>query len=103
MAENQSVPVRSATEKTELRRNTEMVNEDDLVEWLLMQRDEQSAVADTEMLKDNPDWGVINFATKQSGKFYEAAEEIRTLRQRRADLAEALSNRVIIEMKKTPK
>ena len=95
----QSVNVTDAAEMTSLRHKaTNSTRDNDILEWLLLQRDAQASISQTEFAKHEPNYGVINPAEALKLKFFEAAEEIRKLRDISASLTDALKNRIIIAL-----
>lgn len=93
----QSTKVERAEEMTQLR-HAQSTRDNDIMEWLLLQRDYHAEVSAMEFGKHDPDYGVINPAEALKGKFFEAAEELRKLRDVNASLTDALKNRIIVAL-----
>jgi hypothetical protein len=99
MSNQQSSRVERAEEMTALRHAASNTTRDnDIMEWLLLQRDAQAEISAMEFGKHDPDYGVINPAEALKLKFFEAAEELRKLRGVNASLSEALKNRIIVAL-----
>jgi hypothetical protein len=95
----ESSRVERAEEMTQLRHAASNITRDnDIMEWLLLQRDAQAEISAMEFGKHDPDSGVINPAEALKLKFFEAAEELRKLRDVNASLTDALKNRIIVAL-----
>jgi hypothetical protein len=91
--------VTSEEEMIRLRRNTEQKQNDDIAEWLLVQRDHHASVYQQEFQKgDLADYAVINPANELADRYARAAEEIAKSRVMIANLTEALRSRVLVQL-----
>lgn len=95
-----SIEVVSAEEMTRLRRNTEMAApKDDVLEWLLLRRDDQASIVQAEFQRgDLADYGVINPAQELSSMFGASADEVKFLRGICSRMTEALRGRVLVAL-----
>lgn len=99
MTQKQSEAVTSAAEMTSLRRNTEARASDDILEWLLSERDLSASVAAEEFQKgDLADYNVINPAVDRSDRYARAAAEIERSRELIALMTESLRNRILVAL-----
>lgn len=99
MSDKQSELVTDQGEMTRLRRSNDAKREDDIVEWLEVQRDAQAAIYQMEFQRgDLADYGVINPATDLAERYSRAAEEIKRLRTLHDLLVEAVKNKVLVAL-----